>query len=1162
MQRTRLLSCLTLLAFVGCAESNVEPEGLAKSRPLGGVQLRFDLDDRPFPDIPFPNDLATVVDPDSPTGRRVNVSLDGSSVAEDEVRRKINQMTGFGLVSPMWLSFDGPLDLHNLLERHAEPVPDFSDDAVYLVNVDPDSDAFGELVLLDIGRGNYPILHERPGAFFANDPRSQGTNLLYESYLEVDLDGDGELDPIEDTDDDGVWDVPNVLDLSRDPYAPGNTLTFYERETNSLIMRSVLPLDPDTTYAVVLTSALRGEDGLAVDSPFEWVNHTRQTEALEPLRRILPRVLPDRFDEKLADIRFAWTFTTQDPTRELQAIRAGLYGEGPLSWLQDQYPPELEMVHNGYEPGAPNPMTFDLQPVLDLVVPLLVQSFGVDSAAAGALEDSFENVDYVVSGSYVSPYFMADDDGDADTDPVQLAGPDGNPADDDESFEIDLATRSAKVGEDEVTFMCTVPTTIPGVREPPFNTVIYSHAISSTRLEVVLLFGGSMAKFGIAMCAIDAVGHGVAVPAEFQGLIGGLAERLNVPGFAGIVEHHRARDLNNDGIPESGGKYFTADILHSRDNMRQTAIDQMQLIRILRSWDGEKRFPPEIDEDSPYVKARGGLVSPWDQDGDGESEIAGDFNADGIVDFGGDVVFGAFGTSLGGIQSAILAGIEPTVRNVASNAGGGILGEIAIRTTIGNVRNGVHLRMFGPLFVGSPINEGGEWRGKVGVSMILASADSSVTVPFTILDGIENGDRIVLRNPNREARAAVPEEDKRSVVHVRNGRFRVGISADSLSANSKRARLGFLHPRLDMVKHLMNCPTRSRCGDEDCGGGSTCSLDGQSCRPITACIWEFDGTVPADRVYKSDFYPDGLDAVALEAEIQRRTLSADNEFSPVDFGDPLKLEVYSSDGQLKQVVDTFPQNFVFENIFYPAGAPLAAPAQGWGIPRQTPTFRKFLAVSQMLLEGADPAVWATRYFRDPIQFPYEDPRFQSGETNLLMIGTIGDQTVPISSSIAIARAAGILDVTSYDPRWNMTENQYLVNNFVYEGVSWFDRYPAYPGTLFDADDLDDGAWGPADSDGGGEYNVDARFPVRATIPTNGDGVSALRLAYLKSDGEHTFNAPNPNAPFDAASFMTNQVGWYLLQSGREVKQDRCMEVLDLSECDFFDPATDTPPALK
>ncbi|MEZ4460472.1 MAG: hypothetical protein R3E66_12260 [bacterium] len=84
--------------------------------------------------------------------------------------------------------------------------------------------------------------------------------------------------------------------------------------------------------------------------------------------------------------------------------------------------------------------------------------------------------------------------------------------------------------------------------------------------------------------------------------------------------------------------------------------------------------------------------------------------------------------------------------------------------------------------------------------------------------------------------------------------------------------------------------------------------------------------------------------------------------------------------------------------------------------------------------------------------------------------------------------------------------------------------------------------------------------MRATIETP-YGISALRLPYLSTRGEHTFNAPLTGTNFDATTFMTNQVGWYLIHRGYVLSDDPCLEDNRLSECGFFDPETFTPPDL-
>lgn len=1128
-----LLLIAASIALSGCLEDNTPPQGLRQARLSGGPQIVFDLNKRPFPEIPFPNDLAMRADPTSSTGLRVNVSELGGTLAEERVRRAINKQEGFGLLAPLTVSFDAPLDVHDIVERHQEPVPDFSDDAIYVVNVDPDSPGYGELVLLDMGRGNYPLTMTAPQRYFDNDPRRDGTNLLFETVAEEDLNGNGLLEPIEDTDDDGVFDRPNTLDEGVDPLAFGQLLEFYERETDTLVMRPVEPLRPGTTYAVVLTAALTGETGLPIDSPFEAVNHMRQTEALEPLRTILPEALPERFDRTLSSVRFAWSFTTRVPTRELEAIRAGLYGHGPLARLADEFPPEFELLHQVVEPDAENPMIFRVDEIIPLITPLVSQVAGGSSGEA--IAQTFEDVDYVVSGSFRSPHFLVDRDGlspgipsaDEIEEGDHLAIDRLNMQEDDEAFEIDLATGEAAYREDEVTFTCVIPKETPA-QQAPFPTIIYSHAIGSTRLEG-LVFAGAMTKFGMATCTIDAIGHGVAIPEEFTRFLDMVTSRLDLPGLPALVNHHRARDMDGDGVVDSGGDYFTTDLLHSRDNIRQTTVDQLQLVRILRSFDGVKRFPAALDEQSPYVKARRDVITGFDADGDGEPELAGDFNGDGVVDLGGDRPMVAWGTSLGGIQTTVLAGIEPTIRAVVSNAGGGGLLDIAVRTEIANVRVGALLRTLGPIVVGRP-KPGDE--GVTELSWILPEVTNDRRVPFAWVEGIEDGDVVVLRNLVREQSPYVEEHDLVSQASVRRGRFRVGLAADALPTTARRAILG-ADTGLYAYESILGCVEASECALETCEDGHYCSPDGE-CRPLDRCVVDFDASAP-------------LEAAEREAHVVR---------DPRAFGDAMVIEIYDEGGELKRTIDTFELNVLYDNLLYPAGSDLAALVEGWGLKRQTPRMRQFFGIGQLLLEPADPAIWASHYVREPLEFPYERPPFDRGETNALIVGTLGDQTVPINTALTLARAAGALDYTHEDARYGATANQFLVHNQVYEGIEWLDRHPERPGMLFDPDDLDRGRFRSARDD---RTSPEALDPLRATERTPWGGVSALRLPYLDERGAHTFNAPNPSLPFDIHTFMLNQTGWYLANGGREISDDPCLERDVMMEtCDFFDRETFTP----
>lgn len=1109
-----LLALAALSLSAACWPTNDPVLGLGEASPSGGPRVDFDLDERPFPDIPFPNDLATRADASSPTGKRLNVSTLAASAAEAKVRNAINEQTGFAVFAPMHVSFDAPLDVANLVTRHQQLTPDFADDAVYLVNVDRDSANFGEVVLLDMGLGNFPITLERANNYFLLDPRADDRNLLFEETAEQATGPGGEFTWEDDTDDDGELDRPNTRTPEGDPLAFREVLDFYERETNTLILRPVNPLEPGTTYAVVLTDALTGEDGRAIDSPFESVNHLDQSQALEPLRELLPERFPERFDEDLSQLRFAWSFTTQVPTEVLEGVRAGLYGHGPLAWLSERFPAEFLAVHNVKSPGASEPMTFKLDALLSFIVPLASEQLG--PAGTRAIEEAFEDVDYVVSGTYLSPHFLID--------PKGLARQ-GNEANDDALFQIDLARGRAEVRPAEVHFICTVPTT-EGSRQAPFPVIIYSHAIGSTRFEM-LAFAGAMAKFGFATCTIDAAGHGLEVPAEFRGLLEGVGESEGLDNLASVIGLHRARDINNDGATDSGADYFSADVLHSRDMIRQTTIDQMQLIRILRSFDGQRRFEA-ADPESDFARRLPELLASPDQDGDGNIELLGDFNGDGTVDFGGDRPYAAWGTSLGGIQATVLSGIEPTIVAGASNAGGGGLLDIATRTTIGNVRNGVILRMMGPLVIGRPVEDGARTR----LDWLFPQGDSSVSSPIALLPALEDGDRVVVRNLTREANPHVPDDEAYAQTYVREGTFRVGIAADALSASARRALIGFDN-QIGVYEDLMGCKEVPTCGRNNCDAGHYCSED-ETCEPLAGCFSAFD----LQRVSESD--PE-------RARLFEHRVVED----PTRLGDPIVIEIYGDDGELKHRVDKLGYTYTSQNLYFPAGAPLAAPAEGWGLRRQTPRFRSFMGLSQMLLEQADPAVFAAHFAGNPLRYPYEREAFQSGDTNFLTIGTLGDQVVPINAALAIARANGVLETLAEDPRYGMPENQFLIENFVYEGIATLNRFPSHPDTLFDPDNLDEGKWRRTDQPDNDDPKPVAEEPLRATLQTD-SGISALRLGYLDPRGTHTFNAPNPDAAFDIHTFLTNQVGWFLATGGQSISDDHCLEEMSMAGCEFFD----------
>jgi hypothetical protein len=717
------LACIVMICsglLTSCADA---PEGIRQTPEGGGPQVVFDLDHKPLPEIPFPNDLATRADASAATGLRVNASMIAPTALERKVRTKIDQIDGFGTQQTISVAFDMPLDIDNLLARHRDNL-DFEDDAVYLVNIDPKSPGYGEQVLLDIGRGNYPLTLKSPDEYFESDPRRDVYNILYDT-AEEDLNDNGILDPGEDSDDDGVLDHPNVWPPGADPQ--DGLMTFYESETNTLLLAPVVPLYERTTYAVVLTERLLGFAGRPVRSPFPYIHHLNQTEELKRL---------DDVGIDIDQVAFAWTFTTQSVTADLVAIREGLYGLGPLGWLQDDFrvdvKPEKCMSKDAED--IDSYYTLEAQRLLEVLEAIGPEMLGEYMDIAGPIIDTFDHVDYFTAGSFMSPDFNHTGEDGLDPDNYHR-----------ENFNIDLHNGTADVNPARLYFVMAIPKENP-FRKPPYPVVIYCHSYSSLRAEG-LGFAGIMARLGMATASIDAWGHGMPTDPTLEDLIVSAGNAYGFKPFAEKLMEGRARDLTGDGAKNSGGDFWTGYGFHTRDAVRQGVADHLQFVRVLRSFDGQRTWRP-------------------DQDEDGQPDLAGDFNGDGVVDAGGpDVDYFIWGQSGGGIHSSIVAPLEPHIIAAAPTAGGGRLSDVGMRTMLGNVKRALMLRTMGPLVIGRGNGESLEVRLHVPL------ATDEIKLPVGTMDGVEVGDTVVVDNLTKC-------EEHRVKVHA-GLRFRVSMEADA-----------------------------------------------------------------------------------------------------------------------------------------------------------------------------------------------------------------------------------------------------------------------------------------------------------------------------------------------------------------------------------------------
>ncbi len=718
-----LVAASTLAAACGV---DTAPRGLRATPAGDGATVVFDLTGRPLPNIPAPNDVATVADPTSRTGRRINVSLDAATRLERSARDGFNEMEGWGTFAPIWVAFSPglaspigapALDLGDLASRMRGDGNDFANDAVYVVNLKT-----GIPVALDLGDGSFPVTVADPSLYWRNDTRAAAQNILFETTEEGAGLTQSLYRPDLDTDFDGVLDHPNTFGA----LAPGklagvdDVTTWYERETDTLILRPIVPMEEKTEYAVVLTDRLRGSDGKPVRSPFPFVHHPTQKDSVGRLEAVLASsdhaaYYGDLAGTGLAHVAFAWTFTTQPVYEDMRLLRDGVHGKGLFSRLDAQFPPDAKAFRaiglvrdeSGESPSwasdprcaspSKRPFLVKMDDAKDALHQLLDRLVGLKGPAAAALEASIvDNVDHIVIGSFAAPYLLGDP---AHEDP-------------DSHFHVNFMTGAADVQSDQVQFWLVVPRASKG--KQPFDTVMWSHGTAQNAAEIIIR-AGYFAKQGLATFAINMPGHGLVLDKGTESVAEVfLRETCMAPWLNGITAS-RAHDLNGDGKADPGGLLWTSHIFHSRDNIRQSVLDQVSATRLVRAFDGRR--------------------STQDYDGDGALDAMGDFDADGAPDIGGPGarLFSA-GDSYGGIVAQIHGALDPNVTATASISGAGGLIDVATRSAL--VPDSVLEQVFTPLVVAVPSSD----LPRDAIGPITACGKDERSVRFVVNDLIDSAE--------------------------------------------------------------------------------------------------------------------------------------------------------------------------------------------------------------------------------------------------------------------------------------------------------------------------------------------------------------------------------------------------------------------------------------
>ncbi len=970
-------SFLALVALLGVSGCMSEPPDALGPTPAGkGPSVRFDVFHQPFAEIPLPNDFATREDASSPTGRRLNASVAvGTTRWERATRRELDALSGWGTLAPISVSFDAPIDVEPIYARHRRDNLDFSDDVVLVLDVTAGSPGRCEAIPLDLGQGNWPQVLAQTSLFEA-DPRDGLQTLVFEE-VEEDLNANGVLDPGEDTDMDGVLDHPNTRDGR-----PGSELMdFYERESRSLILKPIMPMREGTTYAVVLTRRLASPDGEPVRSPFDGINHAGQTQAL----RELPSCL-GRHGLTLEDVAFTWSFTTQNLTQDYRDVRDGLYERGRLSALGKQFPAELATLADvrAPTPGAAGTKLVKMDQFVPMALKLLSLT-GSSDEEKSIFQATMQNVDFLVAGAIRSPQLFPREDASGHRLPLY-----------EQVWDLEAPPRP-----EDVQFWMFVPKQ----RRGPAPVAMFIHGHGGSMFEA-LPFAGLFASYGIATLGINGPSHGVGLPATQIELVRGMFKDAGLAGLGSALLDGRALDWTADGNVDSGDDFWSAYVFHTRDMVRQTMVDSMQVLRTLRSFDGQRRWS-------------------FDPAGAGSPGLAGDFDGDGQVDVGGSAPLNVIGGSLGGITGGLLAGIEPALEVGVVIVPGGNLSEIGTRSTLSGIRDAMVLRTLGPLFFA----EGGALKVRVN-----SGQTSDVALRVHELPTLASGDTVVLTN-------AMTGEWRCAVVQP-SGSFRVTVPSD-------------------------------------------------------------EGDKLALRVYPGGALPREREGCEVPKAPPYVEISS--------FGEEVTL-----DGRL-----------------YEAGTPLVAVTDGFGQRRATPDLRRFLGLSQIALDAADPANFAP-YWDGTRSFTYatgETPR-----TSVLVMPSNGDPGVAVAAGIGLARAAGFVGWSRDDPRYGKSQNQVLLDTHTIEGTSRLGHYHNGQGepVLMDVEDFasvvgaDDG------------FDVPHLNPPLRLVQRRADGTHAgLLIPMISAKGKHGFVSPEPSRPFDQGTYLLNILGRYVASGARELSFDGC-----------------------
>jgi hypothetical protein len=380
----------------------------------------------------------------------------------------------------------------------------------------------------------------------------------------------------------------------------------WEPATNTLHFESDEQLAQDATYLLVVSKDVHAADGTPIKTTFRHDLSFGQTN--DPATKAYRKALLDALPMALAggvdpdEIADASLFTTQSITAISQKIRAQIQASTPAavnfnlgpSGARTVFPAATPILWHRVGVAPPNPV--------DVTLPTAALFLFPGSVAQVAF-GTYASPDYEKPAKYIPAY------GTKTENPVALA-------------------------TNQIQFTLFVP----GGAKPAggWPVAIFGHGFTDSKNGAPWVVASSLAHAGIATIAINVVGHGFGAAGTYTAT----TPAGPVPFPAG----GRGIDQDGNGFIDSTEGVGTAAtspqaLISSRDGLRQTVIDIMQLVREIQA---------------------GGI----------------DVDGDRTADLSTSRIYYA-GQSFGGIYGTQLLGLEPDIRAGVPNVPGGPIPEVA-----------------------------------------------------------------------------------------------------------------------------------------------------------------------------------------------------------------------------------------------------------------------------------------------------------------------------------------------------------------------------------------------------------------------------------------------------------------------------------------------------